>query len=178
MNNMVLLAAEAFKEPWLPLFSIEPTTIIFTLINTGIIVFLYARFLHKPVQNMLEKRKEAIKAELDAAAEANANAAAAEKEYLELLSNSKAEASKIIAAANAKARTLEEEIVAEAKESAVQIRQKATDEIERERKRAVNEIKNQITEIVIMAAGAVAEKDLNESDHTALIESFLVNAGD
>ena len=178
MNNMILLAADTGVGNFRQIFTIDPDTIAFTLINTLLIVLAYRYFLHKPVLAMLEKRKAAVKEELDSAAEANKKAAAAEKEYKELLANSKAEANKIIAAATAKARTQEDEIIAEAKETAVNIRQKAADAIERERKRAVNEIKDQITEIVVMAAAAVAEKEINESDNAALIESFLVNAGD
>ena len=178
MENMNLLATVSTIGDVRELFGIDPTTIVFTLINTLLIVLAYRFFMHKPVMRILEKRKEAVKTEIDAAAESNAKAAAAEKEYLALLADSKAEANKIISAAMAKARVQEEEIIAEAKESAVQIRRKAADEIERERKRAVNEIKDQITEIVIMAAGKVAEKEISESDNAALIESFLVNAGD
>jgi F-type H+-transporting ATPase subunit b len=162
----------------LPIFNLTPLTFIITLCNTGVIAFLYWKFLHSKVQDILEQRKEAVKSELDSATEAKQKAEAAEKEYTALLNNSKAEASKIIADANAKARVREDEIIAAAKDDAVQIRQKAGEDIERERKRAVNEIKDQITEIVIMAAGAVAEKEISEQDNAKLIESFLVNAGE
>ena len=161
-----------------PLFNITPFTFILTLCNTGIIVFAYWKFLHKPVCTMLEKRAEAVKTELDAATSAKKEAAAVKDEYTTLLANSKAEANKIISAATAKAHQREDEIVNEAKGAALQIRQKAEADIELERKRAVNEIKNQIAEIVVMAAGAVAEKEINAQDNAALIESFLVNAGE
>ncbi|MCL1903152.1 MAG: F0F1 ATP synthase subunit B [Oscillospiraceae bacterium] len=178
MENMNLLATVSTIGDVRELFGIDPSTIVLTLVNTLLILIAYRVFMHKPVMKILEKRKDAVNAEINAANEAKTKAEAAEKEYLALLADSKAEANKIISAAMAKARVQEEEIIAEAKESAVQIRQKAEEEIERERKRAVNEIKNQITEIVIMAAGKVAEKEISESDNAALIESFLVNAGD
>jgi F-type H+-transporting ATPase subunit b len=172
MENMVLLAN--FR----PLFAIDFDTVLFTLINTAIIVIMYFFFLHRPVSQMLENRKQAVKDELDAATASKEKAAAAEKEYLEKLVNSKVEANKIISAATQKAREWEEEMVAEVKKEVTQLRQKADEDIERERKRAVNDIKNQITDIVIMAAGAVAEKEISVQDNAALIESFLVNAGD
>ncbi|MCL2036851.1 MAG: F0F1 ATP synthase subunit B [Oscillospiraceae bacterium] len=169
MENLILSAR------FLPLFNITPSTMILTLINTGVIVFLYWKFLHVKVVAIMDKRKEAIKTELDAATAANEKANEAEKQYKALLADSKAEADRIIAAATAKAREREEEILAEAKESAVAIRVKAEEDIERERKRALNEIKSQITEIVIMAAGAVAEKEIDSRDNAALIDTFLVN---
>ncbi|MCL2071544.1 MAG: F0F1 ATP synthase subunit B [Oscillospiraceae bacterium] len=175
LNGLVLLAE---SPKYLELFNIDPSTIFLTLFNTGVLMFLYWKFLHSKVQAILEKRKEAVNAELEAASAAKDKAAAAEKEYLALLADSKAKATKIITAANARAREQEDEIITEAKDAAVKIRQKAVDDIERERKRAVNEIKDQITEIVIMAAGAVAEKEISEADNAVIIESFLVNAGD
>jgi len=173
MDNTVLLSGFGYAD----LFSITPATFIFTLCNTGIILLLYRVFLHKPVTQMLAKRNEATRAEIDAATEAKEKAEASEKEYKALLADSKKEADKIISAATVKAREREEEIIKQAEVSAAQIVQKANEDIERERKRAVNEIKNQITELVIMAATAVTEKEINESDNAKLIEDFLVKAG-
>ncbi|MCL1831339.1 MAG: F0F1 ATP synthase subunit B [Oscillospiraceae bacterium] len=172
MGNVILLAE---KIP-LPIFNLEPFTFVLTLCNTLIIVLLYRFLLHKKVGEILDKRNAAIKAEIDEATLAKGKAEAAEKKYLALLADSRAESERILTAANAKARQREDEIVAKAEESATQIRQKAQSDIERERKRAVNEIKDQISGLVIMAASAVAEKEINEQDNAALIESFLVNA--
>jgi F-type H+-transporting ATPase subunit b len=51
-------------------------------------------------------------------------------------------------------------------------------ELERERIKAVNELKDQISELTIMAASKVVEKDLNEADHKALIDQFINEVGD
>lgn len=182
LSNMPLLleqTSEALKNgDTFQLVSIDPSTIIFTWINLAIIVFLYRFFLHIPVTKILDKRKDAINAEVNEAKEAKAKAAAVEREYLELLSNSKEEAAKIVAAAVQRAQAREEEIIREAENEALLIRQKADEDIARERKRAVNEIKNQISELVIMAAQAVAEKEIDENDNEELINSFLVNVGE
>lgn len=159
-----------------PIFGINVPTIVFTLINTGIIMLLYRRFLHKPVMNILEERKKAVGEEITAAEEAKKKAESAEREYKALLADSRAEADKIISAAVAKAQAREDDIIKEAERNAVLIREKANEDVERERKRAVNEIKNQIAGLVIMAASAVAEKEISEKDNTALIDSFLVKA--
>jgi F-type H+-transporting ATPase subunit b len=171
MNNIILLS-----ESPRALFSIDPDTIVFTLINTLILMAAYYFFLHKPVMGIFEKRKDAIKAELDEAALAKGKADAAEKKYLELLANSRAESERIISAATTKAREREDEIIAKAESTAVSIRQKAESDIERERKRAVNEIKDEISGLVIMAASAVVEKEINEQDNAKLIDSFLTSA--
>ena len=170
--DMLILAKTA------PIFNISFGDMIVTMCNTGILLFFYWKFLHSKVLAMLAQRRDAVNAELDAASAAKEKAAAAEAEYKALLADSKAEAGRIISSATAKAREREEEIASAAKEAALQIRQKAEEDIERQRKRALNEIKDQIAEIVIMAAGAVAEKEISESDNAKLIENFLVSAGE
>jgi len=159
---------------FLALVGVDPGTIIFVLINTGIMYTMYRFFLHNKVVAMLEKRAQIISEEMDSAEQAKLSAQEKEKEYTALLADSKAEAERIVSAATARAIEKEKEIVAEANKEAVNIREKAEDAIELEKKRAVNEIKNQISELVIMTAQAVAEKEISEKENSALIESFLV----
>ena len=160
---------------FLELVSIDPGTIIFTLLNTGIILFLYKRLFHDKVTAMLDKRKETVSANLAAAEQAKASALEKEAEYKALLDDSKAEAEKIVNAATTRALAKEREIINEANQNAVLIREKAEESIELEKKRVVNEIKNQISELVITAASAVAQKEIDEKDNETLINSFLVN---
>ena len=160
---------------FLELVSIDAGTIVFTLLNTIIILFMYKRMFHDKVTAMLEKRKETISANLEAAEQAKASALEKEAEYQILLDNSKAEAEKIVNTATTRALAKEREIINEANQNAVLIREKAEESIELEKKRVVNEIKNQISELVITAASAVAEKEIDEKDNETLINSFLVN---
>ncbi|MDR0197752.1 MAG: F0F1 ATP synthase subunit B [Oscillospiraceae bacterium] len=160
----------------LSLVSIDVGTIIFSLINTLLIFLMYKHFLHGSVVKMLEKRAQTVSAEIKAAEEAKESALQKETEYKALLADSRAEADKIVSAATERAGARESEIISEAERSAELIRKKAEEEVERERKRTINEIKNQIAELVIMTAEAVAEKEISESDNAALIESFLVKA--
>ncbi|MCL2754216.1 MAG: F0F1 ATP synthase subunit B [Oscillospiraceae bacterium] len=174
MGNMILLADTL---PVLPIFNITPLTFLITIINTGVLVVLYRFFLHKKVNDILEQRKDAIKADFDEAALTKGKAEALEKKYNELIANSKTESERILSAATARGREIADELESAAKESAVQIRSKAQTEIERERKRAMNEIKNEISGLVVMAASAVVEKEISEQDNAALIDSFLAKAG-
>jgi F-type H+-transporting ATPase subunit b len=159
---------------FLPLVGIAPDTIVFVLINTGIMYALYKFLLHNKVVAMLEKRQQIVSDDLSAAEQAKLSAQDKEKEYTALLADSKAEAERIISAATARAIEKEKEIISEANQSAAGILKKADESIELEKKRAVNEIKNQISELVILTAQAVAEKEISEKENSALIDSFLV----
>ena len=79
--------------------------------------------------------------------------------------------------ATLRAQKREEEIVGEANKKAAEIRTKAEESIERDKQRAINEIKNEISEIVVMAAGKVVEKEISASDNEEIISKFLEEVG-
>jgi len=157
-----------------PIVGFNLSTVFFTLFNTILILFMYRKFLHDKVMEMLEKRKELVSADIDSAKAAKDSALEKEKEYTALLADSKQEAEKIVTAATVRATEREREIISEANSEASRILAKADENIELEKKRVVNEIKNQISELVIMTASAVAEKEIDEKDNSKLIDSFLV----
>ena len=161
----------------LQLVNINPATIVFTLINTLIIVLLYFFLLHKPVMKILDERKDKINSEMKAAEDAQAEAAAVKEEYAAKLRESKEEAAQIISSATKRAGERENQIIAEAQQEAAKIKQKAEESIELEKKKAINEIKDQISEIVIMASEKVCEKEISKSDNEELINQFIANVG-
>ncbi len=169
MLNVISEAAQ----PTLSLVSIDPGTIVFTLINTLIIFLIFRIFLFKPVCRILDKRKEMAAAEIAEAQKAKESAAKTEQEYLERLASAKAEAAEIMKQATQRAQARSDEIIAEANKNAADIRAKAEETIERERKSAVNEIKNEISDMVILAASKVAEKEISAKDNEELITRFL-----
>lgn len=166
------------EQSHLALVDINTSTIIFTLINTLIIFLLYYFFLHKKVVAILDKRADMVNKQIDEAEQAKADSAAIKQEYEAKLAESKEEAGRIVAAATKKAQQREDEIIAQANSEAASIKAKAEESIERDKKRAVNEIKDQISEIVVLAASKVAEKEISEKDNEDIINNFLVNVGE
>lgn len=162
---------------YLPFVDINPATIVFTLINTLIIFLLYRFLLHNKVMDMLEKRRVAVNAEMDAAETARKEAEQAKADYDKRIQESKDEADKIVAAAVKRASDREAEIIADANADAARMKQQAQESIEQEKRRALNEVKDQISEVVVLAASKVCEKEISQKDNAELIESFLVGVG-
>ena len=152
-------AAQATEQAKFSLVSIDLNTIVFTLINTLIIVLLYFFFLHKPVCKILDERAKTVNKDMDDAQKA------------------KEEAARIVADATKKAQAREDEIISAANEEAASMKQRAEESIEREKKRAVNEIKEEISDMVVMAASKVAEKEINAQDNEKIIDSVLSQIG-
>ena len=55
---------------------------------------------------------------------------------------------------------------------------KANADIEKEKKRAVNQIKDEISDIALMVAEKVVEKEISPKDHERLIENFISEFGE
>lgn len=177
LNTLNAVSEAASNNTFLDLVSIDPGTIVFTLINTLIIFIIFRVFLYKPVCKILDKRKEMAAAEIAEAQKAKEAAEKAEQEYTARLADAKNEAAEIVKQATLRAQKREEEIVNEATQKAADIRAKAEENIEREKQRAVNEIKDEISEIVVMAAGKVVEKEISAKDNEEIISKFLNEVG-
>ncbi len=174
LNILSSISEAAESRDWYEaLVSINPATIVFTLINTLIIFLIFRIFLYKPVCKILDKRKEMAASEISEAQKAKEAAQKAEEEYTARLADAKNEAAEIVKQATLRAQKREEEIVSEAAKKAADIRAKAEENIERERQKAVNEIKDEISEMVVMAASKVVEKEISAKDNEALISKFL-----
>ena len=174
---MLTLISESAAQVNLPLVTIDPGTIVFTLINTLIIFILFKVFLFKPVGKILDKRNEMAAAEIAEGKRAKESAAKTEQEYIEKLAKAKEEAADIMKQATLRAQKREEEIVNEANQKAAEIKARAEENIERDKQRAVNDIKDEISDIVIMAASKVVEKEISAKDNEAIIADFLQNVG-
>lgn len=152
--------------------------LVIQLINTFILFLLLKHFLFQPVKAMIDKREQEIKNAFEQADAAKTSAIALEHEYTQKLSEAKSEAADIIREASKKAELQSDEIIAEAKSEAVRVMEKAHVEIEREKKKAMNDIKDDIADIASMIASKVIEKDVSIKDHERLIHSFIDSVGE
>ena len=160
------------------LVTIAPWTLILQICNLLLQMYLFKRFLLKPVQKILAERQALANADLEAAAAAREEAENAKVEYEQNLAGAKEEAASLVRTATQTAQTRSEQIILEAKEEAAAIRAKASSDIAQERKNAVNEIKNEIADIALLAAGSILEKDMDDEAHRRMIDDFIESAGD
>ena len=160
------------------LVTVAPWTLILQICNLLLTIWLFKKFLLKPVQRILEQRQAMTDAELDAAAMAREEAESAKAEYAERLEGAKEEAAAMVRDASRTAQSRGEEIVLKAKEEAAAIRAKAAADVALEKKNAVNEIKNDISDIAVSIASKVVEKEISAEEHEALIREFIDNMGE
>ena len=99
-------------------------------------------------------------------------------EYEKRLEGATEESEKILKDAQRRAELRGEEIIRDANSQAARILERAEEEIELEKKRAINEVKDEVSDLAIGIAGAVIERDIKKSDHDALIEDFINKLGE
>lgn len=160
------------------LVTLVPWTFIATIINLFIQIYFIKKFLFKPVNDILEKRRQLADQEIRDAREAKASADAAKAEYDESLAKAHAEAARIVQDAQKQAQARAEAVVREAEQQAVDIKARAEQDIAQERKKAINEVKNEIGGLAMDIAGKVVEKEIHEDDHKKLIDEFIKNVGE
>ena len=159
-------------------FSIDLTTIVGTILNTLILFLVIKHFLFDRVNAVLESRKTEVAKTYEDADNALTNAKQLESEYTEKLSAAKEESAEIVKNATKKAQARSEEIISEARDEAKGLLDKAEADIEKEKKRAVNQIKDEISDIALSIASSVVSKELDAKTHEQLIESFISEIGD
>lgn len=175
MQLMALMMSSA-KETQ-DLVTLVPWTFIAQIINLFIQIYLIKRFLFKPINNILEKRKELADKVIREAKEAKEEADSLKDQYESSLTTAHAEAAQIVSDAQKEAQNKADAVVKEAQQAAADIKARAALDIEQEKKKAINEAKDEIGGLAMDIAGKVVEKEINEADHKKLIEDFISKVG-
>lgn len=149
-----------------------------TAINIFILFFGLSYLLFNPVRNVLEKRRQKIAGELAEAADDKKSAAAMKAEYEAKLKEVSKEADGILEEARRKAKIREAEIVEEARAEAARIIERAGREIELEKKKALDDMKQEIISIASVMAGKVVAASINTTVQDALIDETLKEMGE
>ena len=159
------------------LVAVEPATLIVTIINLFIQLYVVKKFFLSKVLDILDKRREAADQEIVQAQAAKEEALAIKETYEENMKQAKAEANEILSNAQKTATARSEEIIGQAKAQAAQIKEKASADIELEKKSALNGAKDEISDIAMAIAEKVVERQLNAEDQEALVSRFIDDLG-
>ena len=153
-------------------------TALFVLLNTLAIFFVAKKFLFVPVMNMIRQRQEEIDSMYLEANNAKDEALALEAQYKEKLSMAAATGERMVKEAVERGHNREEEILRQANEEASAIMAKASADIAREKKKALNDAKDEISVIAIAIAEKVVGKELSGADHSDLVDGFIDRLGE
>ncbi len=157
---------------------VNPWTMLFAWLNLLILYLFLKKLAFVPLKKMIDSRKKEID---DMYSEAEVSRTEAENmkgEYEKKLSSAREESEAILKDAQRRALLREEQILKEANDEAARTLKRAEEQIELEKKYALNQVKNEVSEMAISIASAVIERDVKAEEHSDLIDNFINNMGD
>ena len=149
-----------------------------TAISVFVLFLLASYLLFNPARELLKKRQEKIKGDLDSASKDKEDAAALKAEYDAKMKDIQKESEEILGEARKKAKANEAQIIAEAKEEAARIRKNAENEALLEKQKAYDEMKQEMITIASLMAGKVVAKSIDTTIQESLVEETLKEVGD
>ena len=160
------------------LVTVNPVTLIAQICNLFIQLLVVKFFFLDKIKAILDQRREAADKQITDAEAAKAEALVIKETYEKNMAESKAKADDILMNAQRSANARSEEIIGQAQAAAAQIKSKASADIEMEKKKAINDAKNEISGLAMAIAGKVVERELNTADQSDLIDRFIEELGE
>ena len=127
---------------------------------------------------MITDRQKEIDDLYDDAGKAKAEAQKMEQEYRQKLNDAASTGERLVKEAVARGQSREEEIISQANAQADAIRAKAEADIAQEKKKAINDAKNEISDLALTIAGKVVGRELNGEDQAKLVDRFIEELGE
>lgn len=160
------------------LVAVEPLTLIANICNLFIQMLIIKKFFLDKIVAVLDQRRSAADKEITDAEKAKQEAIEIKKTYEDNMLQANAKANEILTTAQKTAAERSDKIIGEAQQAAAQIKSKASADIAQEKKKAINDAKNEISGLALAIAGKVVEKELAEEDQAGLIDRFIDELGD
>lgn len=151
--------------------------IVWTIVNILVLFLLLKHFLFKPITEMMESRTAEIENNLKDAEDQKQKASELTAQYEEKLQGAHAEAAQIVSEARQRGQREYDAILKTAGQDAQKEQERARADMEREREEMLRGVQENVTELVLLTASKLSQKELDEESDRKLVDSFLLEAG-
>lgn len=162
----------------LDIISVNIWNILLSLANLLIIYLILKKFLFKPVQKVMNARREQVDKIYSEADETRNTANQMKQEYEQRLASARQEADTMIKTAAQTAQRRGDQIVSEAKSQASHVKQKAEEEIAQQKKQMLQDVRSEISGLAVDIASKVVEREINQKDYDGFVDDFIQNVGE
>ena len=163
------------------IFGLDPQLLVdsaITILAMFFVFLLLSYLLFNPARTLMEKRQEGIREQMETAAREKQDAIQFKAEYDEKIKNVQKETDEILSEARKKALKKESVMLEEAREEAAQIVARANREVELEKSKVKDEMKQEIINVATAMAGKIVASSLDESKQSQLLADTLEEMGD
>jgi len=161
------------EEGLLASLGINGTLFTFQLINFAVVALILWFLILKPLTSKLTERQKKIEESLDNAERVEENLKKSEKNYQEKIDKAKVEANRIVEKSAIEATKVGETMKEKAKEEIENLVKQAKKNIEIEKQEAVQELKSETADLVILAVEKILEAKMNDKNDKKIIEDVL-----
>jgi F-type H+-transporting ATPase subunit b len=172
--EIVQLATEAGGEA--AKFQVNLFWVIVSALNFIVFFVLIWSFAFKPVTKMLADRKALIEQGLKDAEQARRDRESAEAERVATLAEARRESNEILTRAQKVSQETRDADIAATRAELDRMRQRATAEIEAEKQRAIQELRGEVADLALAAAGRVVGETMSDDRQRRLVQEFLTTA--
>ena len=159
-----------------PLLEASPGLMLWTLLLFGITLLILWRYVFGPVSQAIEKRRAAIAESIDEAERSREEARNLLEEYRGRLAEARKEADELRERARRDAERQGQEMLREAEQRRSQLLADTDTQVEAETRRALQELRDEVVDLALLAAEKVTRRTMTEADHRRLIEEALKEA--
>jgi F-type H+-transporting ATPase subunit b len=147
--------------------------VIVSALNFVVFFAIAWTFAFKPLTGMLQARRDRIEQGLKDAEQARRDRERAEQEHAAALAAARREASDILARAQRVAQEIRDADIKATREEIERIRTRAAAEIEAEKLRAIQDLRTEVADLALAAAGKVVGETMTDERERRLVAEFL-----
>ena len=144
-----------------------------TLILFAIFAFVMAKLAWNPLLTMIEAREKGIRDSVEGAQRASTEAQALLAQHQELLREGGRQREEIVKRAMADAEQLRADLSNQARAEAEEIVKKAREQIDREKRLAIQELRGQVADLAVEAASRIVTSSLTPDAQRKLVAEFI-----
>ena len=148
---------------------------VWTVVLFAIFAFVLTKLGWKPLLAMIEEREKSIHHAVSSAQQANEEAQRLLAQHQELIREAGRQREDIVKRALADADTARADIVAHAKAEADRMVEKAREQIDREKKLAIQELRGSVADLAVEAAARIVQSSLTPDAQRKLVHEFIDN---
>jgi F-type H+-transporting ATPase subunit b len=157
------------------LTDVEPVLFYATLVLFALFALVLGKFGWGPLLKIIEEREKTVQTQVEGAEKARAEAEVLLAKHHELLREATREREDIVKRAIAEAEQIKADISARAKVESDQMIQRAKEQIEREKSRAILELRGQVGELAVEAAARIIKSSLTPEVQKKLVDDFITS---
>jgi F-type H+-transporting ATPase subunit b len=155
------------------LTDINVALVIWTAVTFGLLIVVLGKFAWGPILQMLETREKTIADAIESAKRERAEAEKAAADMHSSLEKARAEAADLVRKNQQEVAAAKAQLMAEARKESEDLLKQARATIEEERRTAVAELRAQVVDLAIEAAGRLLVTQMDEKKQRQLVEEYL-----